>query len=365
MSQTTSNSKIERVRNNTFRPQLPLKHGDRKLGERNIFVFYASVKADDAHPEYEVAKRGIGLPEGFKWKSTLDPELKRIFNARAGTEAGKFISERTAIENLRRELSPTNGDYTLLKMRVDGLPSRLARRRKHAEGVKKKSRKELQRKRIVLTNEEFESGWDSFVQSVQLAYVDERSDQQKLDEQYVHHLEIFYTAHQNILKDVLHRSGKLGHNTSTQIIRSANNATAKAKKILNDYNNACKGLDPNFPDMVFNEIKSLESTFWEYDTSSRLDFGALREYSRQLRADEEIRLLEDEARELNSYATRRCRRLLKAKETEERGVAYECLIERKLADAKKQFYKINGFMFDENSEENVIAGEEDLNDDED
>ncbi|KAI7846630.1 hypothetical protein BDC45DRAFT_88333 [Circinella umbellata] len=97
---------------------------------------------------------------------------------------------------------------------------------------------------------------------------------------------------QNILKDVLHRSGKLGHNTSTQIIRSANNATAKAKKILNDYNNACKELDPNFHDVVFNDIKSLESPFWDYDTSSRLNFGALREYSRQLRADEEIRLLE-------------------------------------------------------------------------
>ena len=59
MSQTISNSEIERVRNDTFRPQLPLKHGSRKLGEWNIFVFYASLQADDAHPEYEVAKRSL------------------------------------------------------------------------------------------------------------------------------------------------------------------------------------------------------------------------------------------------------------------------------------------------------------------
>ncbi|KAG2210724.1 hypothetical protein INT45_009798 [Circinella minor] len=108
MPQTTSNSEIERVQNDTFRPQLPLKYGGRKLGEWNIFVFYASLEADDAHPEYEASKRNIRLPEGFKWKSTSDRELKRIFSSRIGTEAGEFIAERTAIENLRRELSPTN-----------------------------------------------------------------------------------------------------------------------------------------------------------------------------------------------------------------------------------------------------------------
>ncbi|KAG2214165.1 hypothetical protein INT45_014129 [Circinella minor] len=108
MPQTISNSAIERVQNDTFRPQLPLKYGGRKLGEWNIFVFYASLQTDDAHPEYEVAKMSIGLPEGFKWKGTSDPELKRIFSSRAGTEAGKFISERTELENLRRDLPPTN-----------------------------------------------------------------------------------------------------------------------------------------------------------------------------------------------------------------------------------------------------------------
>ncbi|KAI7847026.1 hypothetical protein BDC45DRAFT_576268 [Circinella umbellata] len=110
MSQTISNSAIERVQNDTFRPQLPLKYGGRKLGEWNIFMFYTSLQADDAHPEYEVAKISVGLPEGFKWKGTSDPELKRIFtgSSRAGTEAGKLISERTEIENLRRDLPPTN-----------------------------------------------------------------------------------------------------------------------------------------------------------------------------------------------------------------------------------------------------------------
>ncbi|KAG2225100.1 hypothetical protein INT45_011782 [Circinella minor] len=116
MSQTISNSEIERVRNDTFRPQLPLKHGSRKLGEWNIFVFYASLIADDAHPERRCQKESvsymktlcIGLPEGFKRKGTSDPELKRIFCSRIGTEAGEFIAERTAIENLRRVLPPTN-----------------------------------------------------------------------------------------------------------------------------------------------------------------------------------------------------------------------------------------------------------------
>ncbi|KAG2216186.1 hypothetical protein INT45_003192, partial [Circinella minor] len=50
----------------------------------------------------------IGLPEGFKWKSTSDPELKCIFSSRIGTEAREFIAKRTAIGNLRRELPPTN-----------------------------------------------------------------------------------------------------------------------------------------------------------------------------------------------------------------------------------------------------------------
>ncbi|KAI7846605.1 hypothetical protein BDC45DRAFT_576978 [Circinella umbellata] len=219
-----------------------------------------------------------------------------------------------------------------------------------------------------MTNKETESAW--------LASVDEWSDQQ-----YIHYLQTFYNAQnalttvsqqttsqedaletlcnafkavdsasyrkawleskkiekkknlkederwtedcedQTIPKDILHCSGKLGHNTSSQIIRSAN-AMAKAKKVLNDYNKASKELYPNFSDL-------------------------------------------DEARELNSYATQRYRKLLKAKETEERGVAYECLIERKLADAKKKIYKKNEFMFDENSEENMIAVEENPNDEED
>ena len=37
-----------------------------------------------------------------------------------------------------------------------------------------------------MTNEEFELAWNKFIQSIQLASVDQRSEQQKLDEQYVH-----------------------------------------------------------------------------------------------------------------------------------------------------------------------------------
>ena len=66
----------------------------------------------------------------------------------------------------------------------------------------------------------------------------------------------------------------------------------KAKKVLNNYNKASKELDPNFSDLVFNDIKSLEnSAFWKYETSSRVDFGALCEYTRILHADEEMELL--------------------------------------------------------------------------
>ena len=74
------------------------------------------------------------------------------------------------------------------------LASRLARRRKHAEDVKRKSGEELRRMKISMTNEEFEFAWNKFIQSIQMAFVDKRSEQQKLDEIYVHHLEIFYTA---------------------------------------------------------------------------------------------------------------------------------------------------------------------------
>ncbi|KAI7856125.1 hypothetical protein BDC45DRAFT_567627 [Circinella umbellata] len=383
-----------------------------------VSVFHAYAHSMQCQVRYNPRyMKGLGLTDSEGMERLWSYLSHYVTMSRQMSAKNRILTLRHAITHFK-------------KMRVD-LASRLARRRKHAEDVKRKSVEELRRMRISMTNEEFEFAWNKFIQSIQLASVDERSDQQKLDEQYVHYLQTFYNAQnalatanqqvlspedaletlcnafkavdnasyrkacleikkiekkkmkederwsqdcddfkklkaivtsQNILKDVLHRSGKLGHNTSTQIIRSANNATAKAKKILNDYNNACKELDPNFPDVVFNEIKSLESPFWEYDTSSRLDFGTLREYSRQLRADEEMELLKDEARELSSYATRRCRRLLKAKETEERGAAYKCLIEHKLADAKTFFYKVNGFPFDE---ESIIAEDDYLSDEED
>ena len=83
-----------------------------------------------------------------------------------------------------------------------------------------------------------------------------------------------------------------GHNTSSQIIRSVNNATTKAKKILTEYNKACKQLDPNFVEILFNDIKSLENNiFWDYATGDIIDFDILREFMRKQRAYEEIKLL--------------------------------------------------------------------------
>ena len=62
------------------------------------------------HINIDIIIIGIGLPVDFQYKGTTDLELRRIFNARIGTETEEFLTERTSIENLRRQLPPTT-DY--------------------------------------------------------------------------------------------------------------------------------------------------------------------------------------------------------------------------------------------------------------
>ena len=66
------------------------------------------------------------------------------------------------------------------------------RKCKHAK-VRAKADGGLQKKRISVSNGELQASWNKSVQSIQLVSINQRSDQQKLDEQYIHCLGVFIT----------------------------------------------------------------------------------------------------------------------------------------------------------------------------
>ncbi|KAI7860182.1 hypothetical protein BDC45DRAFT_529801 [Circinella umbellata] len=126
------------------------------------------------------------------------------------------------------------------------------------------------------------------------------------------------------------------------MLKSADNATTRAKKLLSQYNDACKSLDPNFKYIKFDDIKSLEDCpFWDADiTTEEIDFCALRQYMNKMRAIEELDLLEEEEIQFKLYALQRCQQLAAAINNETRGDGYKNLIARKLPAAEKLFTKV-------------------------
>ncbi|KAI9492978.1 hypothetical protein BDB00DRAFT_872837 [Zychaea mexicana] len=91
-----------------------------------------------------------------------------------------------------------------------------------------------------------------------------------------------------------------------------------------------KALNPSFQEVKSNDIKSFDnSSFWEPDAITDVDFRALRQFMNVERATEELLLY-------------RCKRIYRALEEEKRGEAYQNLISRKLPAAEKLYKKVHG-----------------------